>query len=158
MRTLLLLPLLVAASLLVAFPKLVTGDFIDVTVDSVDEVEQAITFGITIRSSNETGCALSHGTAMRGTWGDRISSGENDKPLLPTWPTKEKREFYIGIKAAELPGALPIKDLKSIVRVEVGHTYRVTPGHPLTMAAVNRDSGKQCVCLLSAYATSGKGF
>jgi len=133
MRTLLLLPLIVTVLLLVLFPKLMTGDFVQATVVSVENTGNgfAITLDAHVSSSTGYGETLSFGPFNSlGTSGHTLRHWTS---IIPTWPRHELIVVNLGLREDALPPG--VDDPAELIKITPGSTYRVTPGQPLTIAA-----------------------
>jgi hypothetical protein len=133
LRTLLLLPVVAAALLLVAFPKLLTGDFVEATVVSIEENADRVRIQLDARISSGT---LWRATIFpKGAFGGLGVSG-NSQPhwtrLIPTWPKHETLLLNLRRRDKSLAAASD-----PMLTIRQGETYRVTPRQPLDVA---RDS------------------
>ena len=132
LRTLLLIPVVASALLLVALPKLLTGDFVEATVVSIENSDGRIRIEMDARISSGTGWG---GTILRGgLFGTLGVSGES-RPhwtrLIPTWPKYETLVVNLGIRDKSLTET---RDPMDMLTIQQDETYRVTPGQPLEFA------------------------
>jgi hypothetical protein len=134
LRTFLLAPLIVVALLLIAFPKLITGDFVKATVRSIenDGASVRIEMDALISSGTGWGATLRSG-AIFGTLGTGGNSEPHWTQIIPTWPRRQSIIINLGLRKAP-PG---IHNGNSILMIKQGTSYHVTTDKPLWLA---RDS------------------
>jgi len=131
LRTLLLLPVVVAAILLIAFPKLLTGDFVEATVVSIENKNGTVHIEMDARISSGTSQGA---TLYGGYFGTLVVSGK-PRPdwtdIIPTWPRNETLLVSLGIRDNS---AAAMGDPTAMLSIRQGETFHVTPGHPFDLA------------------------
>ena len=155
LRTLLLLPVVVAVLLRIAFPKLITGDFVEATIASINEQGDGVTIEMDARVSAGTGWGATnalHGGAL--VLGGQPQSRWTD--VIPTWPKRMTILVNLRYNRANLwpkPNSLT-----ELLVIEVGETYRVTPGEPLSIARARYINGKVGECRFESTRGSRLGL
>ena len=163
LRTLLLAPILVGALLLCVFPKIVTGDYANVTITNIRgsgrnlRIEMATTrsagtgIGAEIPDVDSLGILVS-GSDCRGwfpTW----------PGWIPTWPRHGRTSitFTLGFLGNDdARGAHG--NLASLLAVRIGETYCVTRGAPLKLLVAQEGLGRRDQCTLRVSRGSRLGF
>lgn len=131
LRTLLLLPVVAAAILLIAFPKLLTGDFVEATVVSIENQNGRVHIEMDAQISSGTtwGATLYGGYFGPLTVSSKSRSDWTD--IIPTWPRHETLLIDLGIR---LNSSSETSDPMSMLAVKQGVTYRITASKPLEFA------------------------
>lgn len=142
LRTLLIAPLVVAALLLIAFPKLVTGDFLKVEVKSIEKSETGyLRIELATTISSGTGWQADIGG---GTLNSLACSGQSWTRTIPTWPKRSSLTVTLGVSRDGLPPEMD--DVQDVLTINVGDTYRLTPDQPLDLARVKGVNGTEETC------------
>jgi hypothetical protein len=131
LRTLVLLPVVVAALLLIAFPKLLTGDFVKATVVSIEHHDGEVRIVMDARISRGT----TQGATLYGGYFGTLVVSNKSRPdwtdIIPTWPRHETLLVNLGIRDNS---AAEMGDPTAMLTIQQGETFHVTPGHPFDLA------------------------
>jgi hypothetical protein len=146
LRTLLFAPLVVAILLAVIFPKLMTGDFVQLTVVSIKNYDSRIVIELESVSSSDT----SWGIPMSHIPFSSISVGSEPRPhwtdFMGTWPKRELITINLALKRTKMPGN--VDDPMELINVKRGETYRVTPSNSLIIAKTRSAARQQRECVI----------
>jgi len=143
LRTLLLLPVVVAALLLVAFPKLITGDFVKFRVASIDESHGSVTIEMDARVSSGTGWGATN-ELNGGGLGVSGRSQSHWTHFIPTWPRHKTIIVNIRFNIDRLPPDTDI--LGDVLVIQRGTSYHVTPGQRFDLARTQNVDGERGSC------------
>lgn len=152
LRSLLLLPIVTTALLLLSFPKLLTGDYLEVTVKDVQDDDGRLRFDL------ET--TMSSGTGFRLTYRDAPIEGfhfEGDiTNTIPTWSKRGPLMIRLIFQPDVLLRSTEL--VCDVATVKPGETFHVTPDHPLTLAILRLSNGAHVKCLLQIHSESRLGL
>ena len=156
LRTLLIAPLVVVALLLAAFPKLVTGDFLEVDVISIENVGNG-TLQI------ELATTISSGTAWRavmemdgGPFRSMGTTGKRWTGTIPTWPKHNSIVVELVVSRDRLPPK--IDDIQDVIIINDEDTYDVTPNLSLVVARAEDVNGNEGSCRLEVVPGNRLGW
>ena len=153
LRTLLLAPVVVVTLLLCAFPKLLTGDYADVTVTDIHVGEGAVL--IKMEASYSAGTGLGASLSGGGAFGSLGFSGDGAN-VIPTWPKHGHVE--VNLQLRDRPMRQPRCDPRDLLAVTVGETYHLTSDEPLTIAAARTDEDPHDQCVMQITSGSRLGL
>lgn len=138
-----------------AFPKLITGDFIEVTIVSIDEHDNSVTIEMDARISSKTTWGATnalHGGAL-GVSGKTQSHWTH---LIPTWPRRQSIIINVRVSRARLPQETA--SLADVLLIQQGDVYYVTPNSPLDLIRTRFANGKEGRCWFEASRGSRLGM
>jgi hypothetical protein len=143
-RTLLIAPIVLAALLLVAFPKLVSGDFVEATITSVEDYGSGIVIKMDAWQSSQTGwgASLNYGPFFGvGISSERI---HHCSDFIPTWPKHELITINLSFNSSKLPKRA--NNRMDVVRVGEHEVLRIDVHQPATIAQATSLTGEQGKC------------
>jgi hypothetical protein len=153
---LLLAPAIVAMLLLVIFPKLLTGDFVEGKVVSIEESGSGFVIKLDVWTSSQTGW----GTSLQ--YGPFSSLGTSSEPLphwshfIPTWPRHELITINLGLNRDKL--SLIVSNPIDAILIKQGDTFLARPIHRVPIATAKTVDGKRGECVLKVSRGSRLGI
>jgi hypothetical protein len=126
--------MIVVAILLIAFPKLVTGDFVEATVVSIGNNGGNVIIEMDARISSGTGWGTTLSSGPFGGLSTYSRSAGHRARLLPTWPKHKTIFVTLTVRNNQM---LERNAFEELLTVRQGTSYRVTPDRPLEIAPGN---------------------
>jgi hypothetical protein len=153
---LLLAPLFVAILLLICFPKLLTGDFVEVTVVSIENYGSGFVIKMDAWESSRTGWGASLNYGPNTGLGTSSESLPHWSHFIPSWPKHTLITVNLGLNVDNLrPEAGNPMD---VLTIKQGETFRVRPSHPFTIATAKSVGGERGKCIFEASRGSRLGL
>jgi hypothetical protein len=152
-RTLFVITLVSACAIMLAFPRIWTGDFCRLTIDEFkfEEVDGIVH----VRIVGDRVVSSGSGTSMNfmgslASWAE----GKTIRPWLPTWPRKERAAYEFQIDMSEL--GINEKELPSAVRVKSGMTFVAKSDNPAELTLLVTPNGRSHKALLKVVPPAKK--
>jgi hypothetical protein len=131
LRTLLLIPVVASVLLFLTFPKLLTGDFVEARVVSIESDGSDVRIRLDARISSGTGWGT---TLYGGSFGSCVVGSKSQShwsQIIPTWPKHKFIHIKLGLRSDRLAEKT---NPEGMLAIQQGMTYRVTTGQPLELA------------------------
>jgi hypothetical protein len=156
LKALLFAPIVVTMLLFIAVPKLLTGDFVEITVTSIKEDGRGFLIEMDAWVSSGTGFGIDTDYGPFSQMGITNKRLRHWTRLISTWPEHYLVTIDLRVNRDKLPKAMG--DPISMVRVTEGESVRGKVGEPIAVAFGKSVDGEQGKCVLEVSRGSRLGL